>query len=215
MNLLMGEALKRIENSKPVVITSEQDAIFDSSIIPVLWALLERYLPESASMQAMSCLFDGRCCYPSASHNRRFRRGKEYDGFAYEMQFVTFWTVLWRTEALREVNWRKTRSHVGADQNACNQMAETGWRFYSTPHCRGIHQSHSRILADGTRFILSGENLQGEKEKKTLSQRMINLGEIYKSRGKLIQELQAGPTNERRAEIREQVWLLEKKRLSA
>jgi len=213
MNLLTGEALKRIENSEPLVITSEQDAILDSSIIPVLWALLERYKPESASMQAMSCLFDGRCCYPSASHNRRFRRGREYDGFAYEMQFTTFWTVAWRTEALREVNWSKTRPHIGADQNACNQMAETGWRFYSTPHCRGIHQSHSRILPDGRGFILSGENIQGEKEKRVLDRRTIDKMKIYKPRAQLIKELQSGATDERRAEIRNEFAKLENRRL--
>ena len=204
MNLLMGQAIERI-NGEPMVITSEQDAVYCQALNSALWALLERYGPKAAAVQTYSCQFNSRGCYPSASHNRRFRKTREWDGFAYEMNFVTFWTVAWRPEALRMVNWTKTRKHVGADDQACQQMAVKGWRFFSTPHCRALHQPHSRIT-NGAKYIPRewAAPITSPKTKKQVA-------EYHAPRGRLIKELRNNPTDKRRAEIGRELRRIQEK----
>jgi hypothetical protein len=154
MSLLMGLALKRIMPQEKIVITAEQDTIFSELIVPKLKELLEQGGPKTAAIQAESCLFGGKRCYPSfhVPERHRVSGGADIDEKTIETNHATFSTTIWRTQALREVDWTKTRVHSGADLDAANQIKVNGWKFYQTFHVKAIHQSHT-IVRDGFGII--------------------------------------------------------------
>ena len=150
MNLLMGEALKRIPVQDKWVITAEQDTIFHGKIMAKMQELLEQGGPRAAAVQAESCLFNARRCYPSihVTNRHKVKDGAHIDEKTPETTHATFSTTLWRNAALRAIDWQRTRRHTGADLDAANQIKPGGWRFYQTFHVKAIHQSHT-IIRDG------------------------------------------------------------------